>query len=38
MVSKEEMEDILDGTDWEVNRFIESDGPMYIAVIDKVKE
>jgi len=38
MVSKEEMERILDGTDWKVNRFIESDGSVYIAIIDKVKE
>ena len=35
MVSKEEMENILDGTDWEVNKFIESDGSVYIAIIDK---
>ena len=37
MVSKEEMENILDGTDWEVNKFIESDGSVYIAIIDKKK-
>ncbi|MBI2328909.1 MAG: class I SAM-dependent methyltransferase [Chloroflexi bacterium] len=37
MVSKEEMENILDGTDWKVNRFIESDGSLYIAIIDKKK-
>lgn len=37
MVSKEEMENILDGTDWKVNRFIESDGSIYIAIIDKKK-
>ena len=35
MVSKEEMEDILDGTDWEVGKFIDSDGSLYIAIIDK---
>ena len=37
MVSREEMEKILDGTDWTVNRFIESDGSVYIAIIDKKK-
>ncbi len=35
MVSREEMENILDETDWKVNRFIESEGPGYIAIIDK---
>ena len=37
MVSKEEMEDILEGTDWKVNRYIDSAGPYYVAVIDKKK-
>jgi len=37
MVSKEEMEKILDGTDWKVNRLIDSNGPFYLAVIDKKK-
>jgi len=37
MVSKEEMESILDGTDWKINKFIDSDGPMYIAIIEKIK-
>jgi len=35
MVSKEEIEDILDGTDWKINRFIDSDGSVYAAIIDK---
>jgi SAM-dependent methyltransferase len=35
MVSKEEMENILDGTDWKVNRFINSGGSVYAAIIDK---
>ena len=38
MVSKEEMENILDGTDWEVSRFIDSDNSVYIAIIDKKKK
>ena len=38
LVSKEEMESILDGNDWKINKLIDSDGPMYIAIIDKVKE
>ncbi|UCH42309.1 MAG: class I SAM-dependent methyltransferase [Dehalococcoidales bacterium] len=37
MVSQDEMEDILDGTGWGVNRFIESGGSPYIAIIDKKK-
>ena len=35
-VSKEEMEDILEGTGWGVKRYMDSDGPVYIAVIEKV--
>ncbi len=38
LVSKEEMENIFDGTDWRVSRFIDSDGPIYIVIIDKVKQ
>jgi len=38
LVSKKEMESILEGTDWKINRFIDSDSPIYIAIIDKVKE
>lgn len=38
LVSEEEMENILDKTDWRINKLIDSDGPMYIAIIDKVKE
>ncbi|OGN99328.1 MAG: hypothetical protein A2Y89_07455 [Chloroflexi bacterium RBG_13_51_18] len=37
MVSKKEMENILDGTDWKVDKYIESEGPVYIAVIGKKK-
>jgi SAM-dependent methyltransferase len=36
MVSQEEMQKILKGTGWQVNRFIESSGSTYIAVIDKI--
>ena len=35
LVSKNEMENILDGTDWKVKRFFESTGSFYVAVIDK---
>jgi SAM-dependent methyltransferase len=35
MVSKEEMVDILDNTDWRITKFIDSDSPMYVAIIDK---
>jgi SAM-dependent methyltransferase len=37
MVSKDEMENILEGTDWQVNRYIDSADPFYLAVIDKKK-
>ncbi len=35
VVSKNEMENILEGTGWGVSRYIDSKGPMYIAIIDK---
>ena len=39
MVSKEEMENILKGTGWKVNKFIEEPGGSnYIAIIDKAKK
>jgi hypothetical protein len=37
MVSKDEMENILDGTDWKVTKYIDSEGPAYIAIINKKK-
>jgi len=37
MVSKDEMKEILEGTGWHVERFIDSPGPSYVAVIGKVK-
>jgi SAM-dependent methyltransferase len=37
LVSKDEMADILEGTDWKISRFIDSPGPAYIAIIDKKK-
>jgi len=35
LVSKKEMESIMEGTGWKVRRFIDGDGPVYIAVIEK---
>jgi SAM-dependent methyltransferase len=35
MVSRNEMENILEGTDWKLDRIIESQGPLYVAVIGK---
>lgn len=35
MVSKDEMKDILQETEWYVERFIDRDGPFYIAIIEK---
>jgi SAM-dependent methyltransferase len=37
MVSKEEMQQILQGTGWKVERFIDSEGSTYFAVIVKEK-
>ena len=36
LVSKKEMKQILDGTGWRVKRFIESQDPLYIAIIERV--
>lgn len=36
LVSKDEMERVLEGTGWAVSHFLDSQGPPYIAVIDKV--
>ena len=35
LVSKLEMQKILSGTGWKVKRFIEDQGPIYIAIIEK---
>lgn len=35
LVSKSELADILEGTGWRVETFIESGGPAYIAIIEK---
>ena len=37
MVSKAEMENILDETDWKVERYIDTEGPVYVAIISKKK-
>ncbi len=37
MVSRNEMENILEGTGWKVDRYIDSEGPAYIAIIGKKK-
>ena len=37
IVSKAEMESILDGTGWAVKRYLDSDSPSYIAIIDRKK-
>ena len=36
LVSPSEMSAILDGTGWEVDRFLTNDGPRYVAVIRRV--
>jgi SAM-dependent methyltransferase len=35
IVSKDEMQEIVRGTGWEIRQFIDSEGPMYIAVLEK---
>jgi SAM-dependent methyltransferase len=34
-VSKEEMKDILEGTGWQINKFIDSERSIYVAIIEK---
>jgi hypothetical protein len=34
-VSKEEMEQLLLGTGWAVERYLDSDGAIYVAIIKK---
>lgn len=38
IVSPEEMEAILAGTGWRVQRYLKSGGPMYVAVIEKLPQ
>ena len=38
MVSKTEMGNILDGTGWRVNKYLDHNESQYIAIIDKVKK
>ena len=38
MVSKEEMEEILQGTGWKVTEYVDSEGVNYIAIIEKGAE
>jgi len=35
LVSKNQMRTILQGTGWKINRFIDSPGPAYVAIIEK---
>lgn len=35
LVSKDEMQNVLDGTGWQVKSFLDSDDPMYVAIIEK---
>ena len=35
-VSKKEMENIVEGTGWQVVEFLDSEGPLYIAIIEKL--
>ena len=38
MVSKEEMEEILNGTGWKAKEYIDSEDSQYIAIIEKLEE
>ena len=35
LVSRNEMQELLQGTGWKVRQFIDSEGPFYIAIIEK---
>lgn len=35
MVSREELEDLLEGSAWQVSEFVEPDGEVYVAVLEK---
>ena len=35
LVSKDEMREILCGTGWKITGFVDSEGPLYIALIEK---
>ena len=35
LVSRDEMKKMLEGTSWELDRFVDSDGPAYVAVLRK---
>jgi len=37
LVSKKEMADILEGTNWKIGKFIDTEGPVYVAIIEKKK-
>jgi len=37
-VSKDEMRKIVTGTGWRITRFLDSDGPVYVAVLEKEQE
>jgi SAM-dependent methyltransferase len=36
LVSRDEVQQVLQGTGWAVSHFLDSDGPPYVAIIDKV--
>jgi SAM-dependent methyltransferase len=36
LVSPEEMKDIVDGTGWQVERVIKSEGPLYVGVVRRI--
>ena len=36
MVSRDEMQELLQGTEWRVVRFLDSAGPAYAAILEKV--
>ncbi len=38
IVSKEEMKKILERTGWKIEQFIDSDGPKYIAIVEKANK
>jgi SAM-dependent methyltransferase len=37
-VARGEMQDLIDGTGWRIERFLPEDGPLYIAILEKSKQ
>jgi hypothetical protein len=34
-VSRDEMRDVIEGTGWKISRFFDSEGALYVAILEK---